>query len=212
MLLITRVAFSGVELFQRTKIKNVGSYPNGIELNREKLKNACSGLYYCRLWLEVWWCSYHSDTLLNSLKYSGCKASIFYLIWHYNTFLLIFKIGLQISYDSSESSDYSLPSLSNGFVNEEATYLLWATKQNLIYYLEETHPSKSKLAEEWTSAYTWDICFAVRHFVKAMFPSSHSEAYLRGMLSPSITKHFKWIIQLLHQPLRIYKIYKMFTH
>jgi len=44
MLLITQVAFSGVELFQRTKIKSIGTYPNESELNREKLKNACSGL------------------------------------------------------------------------------------------------------------------------------------------------------------------------
>jgi len=94
---------------------------------------------------DVWRCSYHHDTLLNPLKYSGYKANIFYLIWFYKIFLFCSKTFLQISYDSSNSSDYSLPSLSNGFVNEEATYLLWVTKQNLIYYLDETHSSKFNL-------------------------------------------------------------------
>lgn len=192
MLLITQVAWYGVELLQRTKITNFGSYAIESELNREKLKNACSGLDYGRLWLDVWWCSYHHDTLLNPLKYSGYKANTFYLIWHYKIFLFCSQVFLQISYVSWKSSEYSLPSLSDGFLKEEATYLLRATKQNLIYYLDEIHSSKSKLPEDWTSTYTWDISLAVRHFLKVTFPSSHSEAYLRGTLSSSVTKHFKW--------------------
>jgi hypothetical protein len=67
MLLITHVAWSGVELLQSPSITNIGAYPNGSELNREKLINACSGSDYDRLWLYVWRCSYYYDTLLNPL-------------------------------------------------------------------------------------------------------------------------------------------------
>lgn len=70
-------------------------------------------------------------------------------------------------------------------------YLLWAMKQKLVYYLDEAHSSKFKLAEEWTSSYTLDICLAVRSILKVTFPSYHSEAYLRGTFSPSVTKQFK---------------------
>jgi hypothetical protein len=71
-------------------------------------------------------------------------------------------------------------------------YLLWATTQNLIHCLDEIRSSKFKFAEEWTSAYTWDICLALRPFLKIMFLSSHSVACLRGTLFPSVNKHFKW--------------------
>ena len=109
MLLITQVAWFGVELLQRPNITNTGTYPNGSELNREKLMNACCGLDYGRLWLDVWRCSYYHDTLLNRLKYSGYKTNIFYLISYYKIFLLCSQVFLRISYDAWKNSDYSLP-------------------------------------------------------------------------------------------------------
>jgi hypothetical protein len=100
MLLITQVAWSGVELSLISNVSNNGAYPNGSELNSEKLMDEGSGLDYGRLRLNVLRCSYHHDTLLNSLKYGGYKANIFYLILLYKIFLLFSQIFLRITYDS----------------------------------------------------------------------------------------------------------------